>query len=187
MPKKQPPTPPSPAPRQKERARRETRKPKGGSPNAARTEARRDALHQAIRQHGLSNLDVKHFAKQVGVAQKTIYEDLKILCGEVGQRGADVIVLAALENLRRANVEYLAILAEARRTRRGPDGTEVACITDGVRLGAAKALAEATKAEIDALQRLGLLKTSEPAGTEEAPFVIKMWQPTEADAREDDA
>lgn len=173
MPKK--PAPPPPAPRPKERARREQRKAKGGSPKAAKTEARRDALRQAIRDHGLADLDVKAFAKTHGVAPKTIYEDLKVVADRIGQHGAELIVLSALENLRRANAEYHAILREARTTRPGPDGSEVPAITDSVRLGAAKALAESAKAEIDALQRLGLLKGPAGApGTGENPIVLKV-------------
>lgn len=174
MPKK--PAPPTPAKRPKERARREQRKAKGGSPKAAKTEARRATLLRTIRDVGLASLDVKAFAKAAGVAPKTIYEDLKLLSKEVGERGAEVIVLSALENLRRAKQEYVSILDEAKQTRPGPEGTDVPCITDSVRLGAAKALMDAAKAEIDALQRLGLLKgKAAELGSEENPLTVKAF------------
>lgn len=173
-------TAPAHAARPKQRARREPGKAKVGSPKAAKTEARRAALRVAIRKHGLSNLNVEAFAKRQGVAPKTIYEDLKGVAAEVGKRGAEVIVLSALENLRRAKEEYLAILKESKGTRtmttsNGEDA-EVPAIADSVRLGAAKALMESAKAEIDALQRLGLLKGDAAAmGSPGNPVTVKVF------------
>lgn len=167
---------PAPAPKKTKtgRKQREQGNKGPGSPKAAKAEARRDALHAVIRKDGLANLDVSTFAKQHKVTRKVIYEDLKLIAIHVGERGAEVIVLTALENLRRATEEYRLILQEARTTRPGRHGDDVPMITDAVRLGAAKALAESTKAEIDALQRLGLLKGAAGApGSGENPLVVE--------------
>lgn len=179
-PRKAPSTPPKP------KRSREPRKVKGGSPKQAKTEARRDALHAHIRKHGLATLDVQAFAKQHGVAPKTVYEDLKVIAGQVGERGASVIVLAALERLRRADEEYLRILEESKTetrwiTKRDGTEVEVPSITDSVRLGAANALAQNAKSEIEAMQRLGLLKgNAAELGSDENPVQFRIIMPEDA-------
>lgn len=134
----------------------------------ARMQARRDALSALLRKVGVSGLDVTSFAKEHGVTRKRVYEDLEAVSQEVADERGRLLVVGALERLQRAQREFDAILREART----PEGE----IPGPVRLGAAKALMESARAEVELLDLLGIRK-SEGQGSEANPLVVKMWQP----------
>lgn len=149
-----------------------------GAPRTQKVRNRREALLTVIRTRGLVRFDVRAFAREWKCGKSVVYEDLKAIASEISTQAVDVVVLSALERLRRADEEYLAILEEARQDTRKieqRDGTvvEVAAIPESVRLGAANALRDSAKAEIETLQRLGLLKDHGP-GSESNPLSVKV-------------